>query len=1293
MKKWRVVYPIAVCLALASWMASAGPSKSPKKIRKAFSHVIADEQFVPGTKAALRVVTRGVTGLLSSRPLPKARVTVSLASKKPRKSKVLFRGRSDAAGIVKAEFTVPDWPDGAYQMNVVTQYPAGKDKLSRTVTLQRTGKILLVTDKPIYQPGQLIHMRALALNAYDLKPLNREKILFQVMDPKGNKVFKKHLKTSAYGVSATEFQLADEIILGNYQIEVSTERAELATPAIKTLVVKKYVLPKFKVEVETDKQYYLPKQTIKGKIQADYFFGKPVAGSEVTIKASTFDVAFKEFASLTGTTDENGTWEFELKLPDYFVGQPLQKGDAIAKLEVKVKDTADHKEKSTKSIPVAATPIRVDAVPEGGRLVAGVLNQIYVVATYPDGSPAQATVSMKRDGKELGQVKTDATGLGVLPVTPRVKDMRFGAPQKHGSFGRDRRRFGKQRPRPLPRPVQQTRLLDLVFTAADKQGNKCEAKKSFSTDSAGDQILVRTDKAIYKSGDTLKTTILTSGGSGSCYVDIIKNRQTLLTKSVALKNGKATLSVPLGNEVFGTLELHAYKILKNGEIMRDARVIYVQPRRQLRIKISQDKKVYRPGEDALFKFKVLDTRGRAATAALGVIIVDEAVYALQELKPGLEKVYFTLEKELTKPKYQIEFGPSANLATFVKAEKVQAQKQRVAKVLLAKAKPLGNPSAWPNPVSNWLQQARQKAQRDRNSIQNAIFNWVRQHPAGRQTPEGKWTYRKRLVQQMVKAKVLAAQNSKNPFGDQYSIDELENLWPDLAAQTILPAQQAERYRKLRLAIYAQLMSQSANFSKLTEKNLSQQIKKSFETVMQAGHSPAKDVTGKAYSFEALANLPSFKLQDMQAEINDYRAQRIYLALSKYGEKAKSMSGWHPGYTDKNTNAFVLPDGVLQRLILLKYVEEADVKDIWGRPFRLVKKKEPRPQVYCDYRLRFLELTSLGPDGKSGTADDLVFSRPLGDIGCEALSAAFGTQQQYCNLRVPPPIKGYPKPKVSRHRHKSMARPEAVEMRAQSAPMGMAAKEAPMADTATAEMEAPSDDAGAGGSAGPAAPKKRKVRVREFFPETLLFAPLLKTTNQGAATLKVSMADSITTWRMTASANANQGGLGSVSHPVRVFQDFFVDIDLPVSLTQNDEVSIPVVVYNYLKKKQRVRLEMKQDDWFQLTGSKVQEMELEPNEVSSTYYRIKVVGLGRKTLQVRADGSNMSDAIRRQIEVLPDGQEANIVANGRIDGTFTKTIDIPASAVPGASKILVRMYPGVFSQVLEGMESMLRLPGG
>ena len=40
-------------------------------------------------------------------------------------------------------------------------------------------------------------------------------------------------------------------------------------------------------------------------------------------------------------------------------------------------------------------------------------------------------------------------------------------------------------------------------------------------------------------------------------------------------------------------------------------------------------------------------------------------------------------------------------------------------------------------------------------------------------------------------------------------------------------------------------------------------------------------------------------------------------------------------------------------------------------------------------------------------------------------------------------------------------------------------------------------------------------------------------------------------------------MGNASGALRVFQDFFVDINAPVSLTQNDIVDIPVAVYEQL----------------------------------------------------------------------------------------------------------------------------------
>ncbi|MFX9642460.1 alpha-2-macroglobulin family protein, partial [Acinetobacter baumannii] len=91
---------------------------------------------------------------------------------------------------------------------------------------------------------------------------------------------------------------------------------------------------------------------------------------------------------------------------------------------------------------------------------------------------------------------------------------------------------------------------------------------------------------------------------------------------------------------------------------------------------------------------------------------------------------------------------------------------------------------------------------------------------------------------------------------------------------------------------------------------------------------------------------------------------------------------------------------------------------------------------------------------------------------------------------------------------------------------------------------------------------------------------LITDENGIAHLPVNFADSITTWRLSASASSRHGLLGGASAGLRVFQDFFVDIDLPVALTQNDEVAFPVAVFNYLKNDQTVQLELEKGDWFE-----------------------------------------------------------------------------------------------------------------
>ncbi|KPK75718.1 MAG: hypothetical protein AMJ79_10030, partial [Phycisphaerae bacterium SM23_30] len=220
-----------------------------------------------------------------------------------------------------------------------------------------------------------------------------------------------------------------------------------------------------------------------------------------------------------------------------------------------------------------------------------------------------------------------------------------------------------------------------------------------------------------------------------------------------------------------------------------------------------------------------------------------------------------------------------------------------------------------------------------------------------------------------------------------------------------------------------------------------------------------------------------------------------------------------------------------------------------------------------------------------------------------------------------------------------------------------------------------------------------VRIRAYFPETLYFNPALITDGRGKALLNVPLADSVTSWRLTCMGSSLNGQLGSTTADIRVFQDFFIDIDFPVSLTQNDQVHVPVAVYNYLQTDQTIQLQVEEDDWFELIDLPPKTVTLAPSEVRAVYFPIIAQKVGFRKFTVTARGSEMSDAVARTVEIVPDGREYLITESGRLDGSVTHTLNIPHDAIDNAGRIFVKVYPGLLSQLVEGLDRMLRMPYG
>ena len=98
-------------------------------------------------------------------PVPDHPVKLVLTGTGPERSVHLGLTKTGHDGSAAPRFRIPDWPDGTYELRVTADTDRGAETVTREVKLRRSWRVMLSTDKPIYQPGQVIHLRGLALRA------------------------------------------------------------------------------------------------------------------------------------------------------------------------------------------------------------------------------------------------------------------------------------------------------------------------------------------------------------------------------------------------------------------------------------------------------------------------------------------------------------------------------------------------------------------------------------------------------------------------------------------------------------------------------------------------------------------------------------------------------------------------------------------------------------------------------------------------------------------------------------------------------------------------------------------------------------------------------------------------------------------------------------------------------------------------------------------------------------------------------------------------------------------------
>jgi hypothetical protein len=220
------------------------------------------------------------------------------------------------------------------------------------------------------------------------------------------------------------------------------------------------------------------------------------------------------------------------------------------------------------------------------------------------------------------------------------------------------------------------------------------------------------------------------------------------------------------------------------------------------------------------------------------------------------------------------------------------------------------------------------------------------------------------------------------------------------------------------------------------------------------------------------------------------------------------------------------------------------------------------------------------------------------------------------------------------------------------------------------------------------------RLREYFPETLLWQPQIETDKHGRAHLKFKLADNITTWKMSVVGSTIDGEIGIAEKEFRAFQPFFAEHDPPKVLTEGDEISLPVVLRNYLDKAQTVNAEIKPESWFELLGAARKQAEVKAGDAGQVVFDFRAIASVKEGKhRVTAFGSDASDAIEKPVSVHPDGEEVAQTASGIFGESGSLDIVVPMDAIKGSVRAELKIYPNLMAHALEGIEGILQRPYG
>ena len=566
-------------------------------------------------------------------------------------------------------------------------------------------RIYAFTDRPAYRPKEKVEWKAVVrrYNGSVYSTPANETIWFRIDGPDGALVKEGELKLNEFGTGWASLELTEQQRLGEYRVSFRDKTKTTHIGNATLFRLEEYKLPEFKVAVQTPeeggrKKAFRTGDKVEVNIQADYYFGGPVANAtvEVIVHQDPYYFAWKEPREFGWFYEENeGRFGRGRGFRGGGGGQILKretlKTDATGKARLEFESPKDYGQDFEFRIEARVVDASRREITGSGTV--RVTRQRYYVHAKPEHNlhkPGdKATVNFRaQDANEQpasidGIVKVTREfweEIWVNPAGKEVKGPELKALQSDGKFP------------PAP-PVGQrpwrlkfrgyhsddilTRTLktdtegkvDLVFTP-EREGYY---KVTWLTEDAFPNRPpqpIRTETTLWVANNATAELGYRHGG-----VEIIVDRDTFRTGQkapvmlVANSNDRYVLFTVEADELIshqvvhltGTVKLvelqlsdaHVPNVFLSAAMIADKQVhmdtkqVIVPPTKHfLTVDVKPDRAQYQPREDGTLLVTARDHDGKPVAAEVAVGLVDESVYYIQSDYAGdPRKFYFGTKRQ------------------------------------------------------------------------------------------------------------------------------------------------------------------------------------------------------------------------------------------------------------------------------------------------------------------------------------------------------------------------------------------------------------------------------------------------------------------------------------------------------------------------------------------------------------------------------------------------------------------------------------------------------------------------